>query len=371
MTNDAHTPHPLDWATYLRRPLVLSSAPTALTLLVVVAHCHALCGSARGGAGLLWPNTSATTAVGNETTSVLGTLFFALQFFNASSSCIPTPWNPPHSHQQPVMAVKSEDVVDHNNNDESKLQQEGSSGGSMRLDSILRASVMKDPFTIAYGAWEFFAGPVEQIQIEPVSNKQKQKPTSCEWTFRDKREQARKTKENNDQISTSWLNICVMHSVGMLGIFCALLPSIFVRKRELLACNFAVPSLKATAWPLLHSCAILFGLSWVACAAVHHVAGLPELAVCTSMHLVAQLVCAFVDMAASCPLPPIFYMGSSKVAATGMGFSLGLLLLCISQMEEDGDEEVSSFYMNHVWAAWGAVFVVRSVLCSRPSSLCV
>ena len=114
---------------------------------------------------------------------------------------------------------------------------------------------------------------------------------------------------------------------------------------------------KATAWPLLHSCALLFGLSWVVCSAIHHLAGLPELAQCASMHLVAQLVSAFVDMAGACPLPPIYAPVSGTT--TGMGFSLGLLLLCISQIEEDAENASNSFYMNHAWTAWGVVFVVR------------
>ncbi len=379
-------PHPLNWAAYLRRSLVLSSAPTALTLLVVAAHCHALCrGGGGGGAPVVWLHHHG--ADNNETSSsssssVLGSVF-ALSgfFFNSTSySCIPVPWNQ-HPQQQPLMEKfklgeddGDDDDAGNDNADsnESNRQKETSSQDSslMHLNSILRASVMKDPFTVAYGAWEFFTGPVEQIRIEPVvSKKEASSSSSCEWMMKVNRRTRKRLKEKKEgsgsssssedavvNVSTSWLNICAMHTVGMAGIFCALLPSLFV-KRELLACNAAINCLQATAWPLLHSCALLFGLSWVVCSAIHHLAGLPELAQCASMHLVAQLVSAFVDMAGACPLPPIYAPVSGTT--TGMGFSLGLLLLCISQIEEDAEDASNSFYMNHAWTAWGVVFVVR------------
>lgn len=91
-------------------------------------------------------------------------------------------------------------------------------------------------------------------------------------------------------------------------------------------------------------------------------AGLPELAACTSMHLVARLLAVFAEVAVACPLPPI-YMPST--AATGMGFSLGLLLLCISQMGGAAGHHHGTFYMHHMWAGLVAMFVARWVQISE------
>jgi hypothetical protein len=395
--------HPLDWTGYLHRALVLTSTPTALTLLVFAAHCHALCSSSFSSPPLL--PSSFFSSMENES-SVLGSIFAGtswLLFGKGNNnthtqqqqqwSCIPTPW-----HNVPLS--KKRDAIQNNHtaepplSEQDKEEDENTATTNTMAEGILKATIMKDPFSVAFSAWEFLFQPEDEarIQIEPLSQRTKGKtqlpksPSSCEWMMKKRKEEEEEGSVFLDEASSSsssssriWANICIMHGVGMLSVLFALLPSIIFVQPSMLACNQvssfvvslfhplssthcffvkqAIPQVKGTAWPVIHSCALLFSLSWVACSAIQHAAHLPGLAMCTSMHLVAQLMCAFVDMAASCPLPPIYMPGT--VAATGMGFGLGLLLLCISQMQDHSAAAAEAFYMHHVWAASGAVFIIR------------
>ena len=52
-----------------------------------------------------------------------------------------------------------------------------------------------------------------------------------------------------------------------------------------------------------------------------------------------------------------------RTAATGTGFALGLLLLCISQMHAGSRGwDTATFYMHHVWAGCVVALAVRQVL---------
>ena len=337
--------HPLDWAAYLRQSLVLSSTPTALTLLVLAAHYHACC-----------PPPEARGALASSNgTSVLGSLFAASwAAANHTAACpIRTPWN--RAAPQPVAQPGPEEPDDAE--PPARAEEDQPAAAS---HSILGAS-MKDPFTLAYSAWEFFTAPSEQVRIQQPRRKTS---ASCEWMLRRRRHRQQHELRGQDRArgEAIWMDVCVMHAVGMLGVLFALLPSV-VAGGPRLACNAAIPAANASAWPLLNCSALMFGLSWVVCSALQHAAGLPELALCACMHLVARLVAAFADVALSCPLPPIYMPGA---AATGMGFALGLLLLCISQMHaaSGGAAWSEGFYMNHLWASCAAVFVVRCVSCS-------
>ena len=437
-SSSALLPHPLDWASYLRRSVVLNSVPTAITLLVLAAHCHACCPLPAGGAA---SDPASPSSSAGDPFSVLGTLFSGASWLWSAvfqqedarsanndttrqrayaqplSLCVPTPWEPAAatrlqagSRQARHARVPGEsgdnDTASGDPHDESDDDSEdpsdyshdtppGEEQAASFADSILRAS-LKDPFTIAYSMWEMIAGAQEGPQadaqphkISVVAEDVVKKPTtrSCDWTMKQQRNQRKQEARSRRRAATEdrarseqsraeaaaakhsavWMDVCVMHAVGLLGVSFALLPSILVGGRHLV-CNAAVPLLQASAWPLLNCGALLFSLSWVACSAIHNALGLPDLALCTAMHMVALLVAGFADVAMGCPLPPIYMPGT---AAVGMGFALGLLLMCISQMHAASAGAAASFYMNHVWASCVCVFCARhTVLRAATSAAC-
>ena len=315
MQDPLHHLHPLDWAGYLRRSLVLSSTPTALTLLVLVAHYHACCS----------PSSEPIRGLANETSSVLGTVFAAASPFwaatllmvgNRTTHCIQTPWlhkqqqeqgpaSAQQSHQAPPIPSEEED-------EEHTMHEADGRKAPTFADGLLQAS-MRDPFSIAYSAWEsLFAAVPEQVRIQMPPDGQKAPPkpsSSCEWMMR--REQTKRgrkeVRDRETRRDAIWVDVCAMHAVGLLGVLCALLPSVLLPGvQRQLACNAAIPAVRASAWPLINCCALLFCLSWVACATLQHAAGQPELAMCTAMHLVASLLMAFADVTLCCPLPPVY-----------------------------------------------------------------
>jgi hypothetical protein len=154
-----------------------------------------------------------------------------------------------------------------------------------------------------------------------------------------------------------------MHAIGAAGVLIALAPSL-VCGRQHLACNIAIPRVHSSAWPLVNSSVAVFGLSFLASSTLLHVAGLQDLAMCMSMHMVARIIAAYVDVVQSCPLPPVFMQGA---AASGMGIAMGILVLYVGHVEEGAKD----FYMNHAWACWVAVLLARhTVMRAAAGVLC-
>lgn len=153
----------------------------------------------------------------------------------------------------------------------------------------------------------------------------------------------------------------------MGGVALALVPSVLA-KGSLLACNAAVPNIRASAWPLLNASVLLFCLSWLSCCLLlHRVLGMPKLALCASMHMVSRLVAAFANVATACPLPPIFMPATT--AATGMGFAMGFVLLFVSQMVREEDFTSEEFYMHHAWACCVVVLLARHTVFRAAAAL--
>ena len=260
MGHHPHLLHPLDWTGYLRQSLVLSSTPVALTLLVLAAHCHACCHH--------HSQRSFSAVVGNET-SVLGTVFAGASwvFLGANTtasngvSCIPTPWHPHQSDRQvagqPFMQEEGE--AEYAAEAEQQTETDTASVFAERNLVLHPATFLQDPFTIAYSAWEYMSGTPEAIQVQekpqPLSSS-----SSCEWMKKMRQRQHQQHRQaQQDTVASAdsasiaiWTDICLMHAVGMLGVVCALLPSVFVSS-GLLACNRAIPQVKSLTLPYLQT----------------------------------------------------------------------------------------------------------------------
>lgn len=383
--NDPSLFHPLDWASYLRRSLVTAPVPCILTLLIVTAH-YGACSCIPSHPPVAAAGAQ-TLESGREPFSFLGTVFSATSLLSSCISAngierlgrVRTPF-----HAMKNMDARSGETRTASDN---KLHQErhtfSDDEGTTNIrdppmplphqplilatEGMLGSSLFSDPFTAVYDAWNAHFIAVDATQ-------QTQHQEYEEGTAQNQGSQQPKNHPPNTPIheepeacsggnihgeasgsatsaEEAWGHVCAMHVIGASGVGAALLPSLLC-SRGRLACNTAIPRVRASAWPIFNSCMGIFGVSFLACCALMHVTGLNDLAMCMCMHTVARIIAAYVEVVQSCPLPPVFMQGA---AASGMGIAMGMLVLYVGHIEVGAED----FYMNHAWACWVAVLLVR------------
>ena len=210
--------HPLDWASYLHRHLVLEPVPTVLTLLVVAAHYHAVCLFSSPPAAAANPAT-----VVNET-SVTGYLFASMGLILrscqvASCTAIRTPFSSPAQ------------VPKRRNEDPPPPPQ-------VEVVDVIKTAALTDPFTLVYNAWTYIAA-AEDPPVVPLHGEQQQEEKE---TCSDEKMSSGTTdpEQCNDNELSSWLHMCVVHEIGLVGMLCSLAPSPCVATSKLV-CNKAIP----------------------------------------------------------------------------------------------------------------------------------
>lgn len=374
-TSQCHDLHPLDWASYLRRSLVLDPVPTTLTLLLVAAHYHAICTHSYRDQlpGGVDPPLESFSAVGTffhagsilllRSCSVFPLPVLCMKAGSHGSSggtdhhpcVISTPWT---NQAQPLEhGAEKAHRAQHSPAEECRVQQKGHPQPQKLAHDVLQAA-MHDPFTLAYDVWSYIAAPHEEqgaAEDERRLDGREDPPVQASEGTADP------PSVHPQPHRHAWLNTCILHAMGMAGVGLALIPSI-LSPASCLACSAGMPQHtsagRRSAWPVLHASVMMFCLSWMLCCAIHYMGGMPKLALCTAMHLVVRVVASFAGTVASCPLPPV--ASPPAASSTAMACALGLILLFVSQMAADGLVTFTSeeFYMHHAWAccvvAWAA-----------------
>jgi hypothetical protein len=229
---------------------------------------------------------------------------------------------------------------------------------STRVTDQMLSAAMSDPITMMYDAWWYLSsdGSSSIELIQPLNAQQQydaeESPESEQSCSKNSRKDA--TAQDERFKHSVWTDVCILHVIGMISVAATLIPSI--TNPSILACN-AISGVNASTWPVLNSSTMMFGISWTCCCVLQFVFGLHKLALCTSMHTVARLMLAYASMALSCPLPPVCM---PTAVASGTGMLIGLLLLFVSQMRNASTLfSTEDFYMNHAWAHWVALLVMR------------
>lgn len=260
-------PHPLDWAAYLRHSLVFEPVPAFLTLLLLAAHYHASCTTLSSVGGHADGQSTFQKPVVNES-SATGYLFASISlslsgFARGGLWCIETPLH--HAAVRGFGRCTHEETVEQPGGSPSRgrvrsgnADQDGNAPPhpdenapaaddeppfTLTPEGILRVS-MKDPFTIAYGAWSYLSAQREQPDNHErqqmkgsdargagsSSDEDERSRRSCAWNGEGSSGVA------EDGLQSTWIHICVVHAIGAAGVAFALIPSIFARS-SLLACN--------------------------------------------------------------------------------------------------------------------------------------
>lgn len=422
------TVHPLDWASYLHKSLVSGTGAMLLMLLVMAAHYHAVCASSSENESFgsnhrvqedsfSAPSAPSSIFDYSNQTSLSGMFFSGGRavlhaLVVESTWCIPTPM---HLHALESLSYKHHRAcsakarhqkplqphADDDDDDNDDLHMQGSTrkksvqDDGMRLGSMLLGLSMNDPFTLAYGAWTYLSSNEDPDHLgvhsfdkgsdarEQVSSDFGRKdPSNVHLHRSENYEEGRLHQQSGRPTSSEsnggeeespatseddWMHVCTLHAVCMAGMVFTILTPIMFGGRKL-ACNEAIPNLHASVWPVFNCAVLLCCLSWLTCAVLHFVGRMPQLAVCTAMHAVTVIVAAHADMATACPLPPLWRPGESAASrgspCWGMGCTLGVILVCISQMHPSSAWTGGTFfYLHHVWASLVVVGVwLRHVL---------
>lgn len=282
--------HPLNWAAYLRQSLVFEPVPATLTLMLILAHYHAvICWKQH--ASFDQPqsfNHQGQRSPINET-SFIGYAFAAVSRGMAEASglfvagwgqalpqllsqppCIDTPLHvylrqkrsaaeqaaaspgqPSKGGENPVMMAGDWPEYDEDSGSDSKVEKHFE---PLTAERILRAST-NDPFTIAYSAWTYLSSSPSPDEYKRRDGKKKDGVSggggggggasadakTCNSGSGgggsgggEKRDSQESEKASVNSVSL--IRICVIHAVAMAAVFFSLVPSICANS-SYLACN--------------------------------------------------------------------------------------------------------------------------------------
>lgn len=231
-----HFNHPMDWVAYLRQAVVLDPVPTILTLLILAAHLYACHTQQSVGATAVPPQHNG----GNHSaSSVLGFVFESMGrlMHHASpgthvTSSIRTPFSP-RSSSTPKNKDNSTVTAG------TDMQQQPSS-----LADQMLSTAMMDPMTMMHDAWMYLwsnegAGPQQQHDDSSSKNEQQ-----CSSESDATRPTAPHPASSSSAVLAVWMDVCMLHLLGMGAAGLMLLPSIL--NQSMLACNVIIPGIQAS-----------------------------------------------------------------------------------------------------------------------------
>lgn len=349
--------HPLDWGSHLRQSLVFQPTPTFMTILLVSAHMHACCHGDEG--------TTTTMHAGDKRSTITESFLSSIFNFRLWSSHVYVrEWirglrdpnvaiRTPFSERAAAEEVKAR---------QEQKQEEGveKKDANFPLADKIISAAMVDPITMLYDTWMYMSEDAERSDSEDSKIDDSDQPTKREGRQKQEEEEETCKTETLPRVSPTtviWNDVCMLHAVGVCGIWCMMLPSI--ANPSMLACNSAFPAVKRSAWPIVNSSVLIMGISWTCCCILQFVLGMPTLALCTGMHSVLGIMLAYAAMCTTCPLPPIYM---PAVVSSGIGLFIGFLLLCVSHMHTPETRvlfNTESFYMCHAWASCVVLLCMR------------
>jgi hypothetical protein len=254
--------HPLDWGSHLRQSLVFQPTPTFMTILLVSAHMHACCH--RG------EEDGSTTMHAEDGRSTIAESFLSSIFFNSfrlsSLRVYVREWI--RGLRDPTVAIRtpfSERAPERAPEQEERKQEEGAEKKDVTFlplaDKIISAA-MVDPITMLYDTWVYMSEDAGRSDNEDISINDADQPTKRgegkQHEEEDEEEETCKT-ETLARVSSTviWNDVCMLHAVGVCGIWFMMLPSI--ANPSMLACNSAFPAVKRSAWPIVNSSVLIMG----------------------------------------------------------------------------------------------------------------